>query len=254
QDFSPRTGSAQTNQPIPWSEIGARTTAQYCGEGLAVFAAETGAVQLRCAFQRLEGEVTRQGLWLTSTVADKPRDRFRVMTDYLGRDGGAMAALPENGTPRLEEGRARFVRGCLVEEYSVSVDGVRQDVIVAEPPRGTGQLRVEMSVVGAWVTEAGSGVRLTLQRSSRKLACNRLRAVDALGKELGSRMVVVDDGGARYPVRINPTFSDANWVSVGGPTAAPIPVFAAATDGSGDLYVGGSFTVIGTVAANNVAK
>ena len=62
QDSSPRSGSARTIHPIPWFEIGARAVAQYSGDGLAMFATERGAVRLRCAFQRLEGEVTTQGL------------------------------------------------------------------------------------------------------------------------------------------------------------------------------------------------
>jgi hypothetical protein len=36
-------------------------------DGLAVSPTEGGA-GLRCVFQRLEGEATREGLWLTSTV------------------------------------------------------------------------------------------------------------------------------------------------------------------------------------------
>ncbi len=32
----------------------------------------------------------------------------------------------------------------------------------------------------------------------------------------GTLAVVVNDADAVYPVRIDPTFSDANWVSMGG--------------------------------------
>ena len=35
--------------------------------------------------------------------------------------------------------------------------------------------------------------------------------------------MVVNDAGAVYPVRIDPTFSDANWISMG-------PAFPARTD------------------------
>jgi hypothetical protein len=63
---------------------------------------------------------------------------------------------------------------------------------------------------------------------------NRLKAKDARGKEVTARMevvsssrlaVVVEDAGAVYPVRIDPTFSAANWVSFGG---------MAGVDGDGD--------------------
>ncbi|MEK7684226.1 MAG: hypothetical protein AAB466_02260, partial [Verrucomicrobiota bacterium] len=48
--------------------------------------------------------------------------------------------------------------------------------------------------------------------------------------------------------------SDANWVSLGGIPGANSTVYAAVTDGSGNLYVGGNFTVIGEVVANRIAK
>ena len=52
---------------IPWSQLGAKAGADYQGDALAVIPTAGGA-RLRCAFQRLEGEATREGLWLTSTV------------------------------------------------------------------------------------------------------------------------------------------------------------------------------------------
>jgi hypothetical protein len=47
--------------------------------------------------------------------------------------------------------------------------------------------------------------------------------------------VVVNDAGAVYPVRIDPTFSDANWISIGGVDGAVGTVQAAVVDGSGNL-------------------
>src|SRR5258708_4753594 len=112
----------------------------------------------------------------------------------------------------------------------------------------------------------------------------RPRVTDATGKELTARMevsdgrdafhrvpivpvgdqgrggthpylvVVVNDAEAVYPVRIDPTFSDANWISMGGIPSADGSVSAAAVDGSGNVYIGGGFTVVGDVTANNIAK
>ena len=51
------------------------------------------------------------------------------------------------------------------------------------------------------------------------------------------------------------TFSDADWVSLNpGMPGANGSVSAIAVDGSGNVYVGGSFTMIGTVPANHIAK
>ena len=78
-----------TNTPnaIPWSQIGAKASADYQGDGLAVTPTESGA-RLHCVFQRLEGEATPKGLWLTSTVTNTASDRFRVTAMAVGRTVG----------------------------------------------------------------------------------------------------------------------------------------------------------------------
>ena len=60
-------GPALTKASIPWSQIGGKAGADYQGDGLAV-SPSAGGARLRCVFQRLEGQATREGLWLTSTV------------------------------------------------------------------------------------------------------------------------------------------------------------------------------------------
>ncbi|MBK9138252.1 MAG: hypothetical protein IPM17_05730 [Verrucomicrobia bacterium] len=251
------------NRSIPWSDLGAPATAQYSGDGLAVWAGPNRVVHLRCAFQRLEGEVTPEGLWLTSTVEGVPPTRFGVVADYLGRDGGAMVALPERGMPACEVGLARYARRGLVEEYSVSVDGVRQDFVVSESPGGAGPLRVDLVVIGAKTEPLAQGARLVLDGSGRKLAYSRLRVVDANERQLSARLevvfenrmaVVVEDAGAVYPVRIDPTFTDENWVSMGALPGTDGDVNAAVVDASGNLYIGGKFTIVGDVLARNVVK
>jgi trimeric autotransporter adhesin len=49
-------------------------------------------------------------------------------------------------------------------------------------------------------------------------------------------------------------FSDSNWFSMGGLPGANATIYAAATDESGSIYVGGDFTVIGDVMAKRIAK
>ncbi len=51
------------------------------------------------------------------------------------------------------------------------------------------------------------------------------------------------------------TFSDDNWISMNPSIpGADGPVHAAVVDGSGHLYIGGQFTVVGGVVANHIAK
>ena len=65
---------------------------QYQGDGLSVTATPDG-VRLRCAFQRLEGEVTSDGLWLNSTASDSKGERFRVVAVGAGRKSNAFPPL-----------------------------------------------------------------------------------------------------------------------------------------------------------------
>ncbi|MCX6917216.1 MAG: hypothetical protein NT167_29960 [Verrucomicrobia bacterium] len=253
------------NTTIPFSEIGAKATADYQGDGLTVTATDWGA-RLHCVFQRLDGEATSEGLWLTSTVTNHPGERFRVRAVRVGRrTETSNIQLAEAGEVSVEGKTVRHRLPGLVEEYSVSMDGVRQDFVVMEKPTGDGQLEVRLAVSGARVEPAAYGAQLLLEQSGRKIAYSRMRATDATGKELAARIevykpsafalsVVVNDAGAVYPVRIDPTFSDANWISMGGLPGTDGAVSAAVIDGPGNLYIGGSFTIVGNVIAKNIAK
>jgi len=100
--------TAPAKTSIPWSQIGAKAGADYKGDGLAVIATAEGA-RLRCAFQKLEGEATREGLWLTSTVippSGTVRDRFRIVATSVGRQS-AMAGDERLVPMSLRESSAR---------------------------------------------------------------------------------------------------------------------------------------------------
>src|SRR6266704_1113683 len=49
-------------------------------------------------------------------------------------------------------------------------------------------------------------------------------------------------------------FSDANWISMGGIPGAEGLVTATAVDGSGNLYIGGIFNIVGDLLVTNIAK
>jgi len=49
-------------------------------------------------------------------------------------------------------------------------------------------------------------------------------------------------------------FSDANWISMGGIPGSDDIVTAAAVDGSGNLYIGGVFNIVGDLLVTNIAK
>ncbi len=261
--FVARAGADPSGGPIPLDQLGAHAQKQYSGKGLALTLTPDGA-RLRCDFQRLAGELTGTGLWLRSTATEATGTPFRVLAMGFGRDGVVSVALPATGTAQATEQLGRLFRPGLTEEYSVSVDGVRQDFLVLARPAGEGELRVDLAVDGAHAETAAAGAQLVLTDGGRKLAYSRLRVTDANGKALAARLtvtapdrlaVLVADADATYPVRIDPTFSDANWVAINpgipGPNATVNDV---AMDGSGNLYICGAFTFVGTVPANCVAK
>ena len=84
---------------IPFSDIGARATANYQGDALGVTATADGA-RLRCGFQKLEGHATPEGLWLEST---KPGGaQLRLVAVAVGRGGSraGQCAVTEAASPQ----------------------------------------------------------------------------------------------------------------------------------------------------------
>lgn len=257
----------QPTQSIPMDQLGAAAQKQYTGDGIAVTPTADGA-RLRAAFQKLEAHATSEGLWLESTAEEGDKsERFRVLASAIGRHEGSVdtfVRLPNSGTVQATPESAVFARPGLLEEYRVSMDGVRQDFVVLERPPGEGQLSVTLEVTGAQVAAASYGAKLTLKWSGREIAYSRLHVTDANGRELVAKLEVlsperlavrVEDDVATYPVRIDPTFSDADWVSLNpGIQGGSGTVSAIAVDGSGNLYLGGNFILFGTVTANRIVK
>jgi Immunoglobulin I-set domain len=252
--------NAGSTAAIPFDQIGAVAGKQYSGDGLAVASSPEGA-RLHCAFQRLNADATTEGLWLASTADGAKGKPFRVMAQALGRAG--TETLPLSGKVETAGQLVRFMRPGLTEEYSVGIDGLQQDFVIEQRPPGNGSVRLELKVDGAKAEAMAGGARLVLDDGGRQMVYDRLKAVDARGRELTVKMevmsasrlaVVLDDAAAEYPVRIDPTFSDANWISFGGLPGVAGAVLATAVDNNGNLYVGGGFTVGGDGFANNVAQ
>jgi hypothetical protein len=234
---------------IPWSKLGAKAGAQYQGDGLAITALGNNEARLSCVFQKLEGRATTEGLWITSTAEAGQTESFRVKAQAVGRKGLPLTSLAEEGSVVTTSETSRFVRPGVVEEYSVSMDGVRQDFVVLQRPAGSGDLCLQLSLDGATVRTAAAGAELSLQKSGRKIAYTRLKVTDARGITLAARMEVnapakvtvqVTDADAAYPLRVDPTFSDADWVSIGSAFSGPGSVNAI-TSLNGILYFAGAF-------------
>ena len=236
---------------------------------------------LDCGIQKLSAHASLNGLRISSTAAGE-HGSFRLTATEIRRSEPfpvpfARAApdwgptlLAESGTVTRESGTIKYSRPGLVEEYSVTAEGLRQDFVVAGPPPAHGDshglLMVSLSLCGATASAAGTGdgLTLTFDGSGRTLAYSRLCVTDATGRRLHAALtiksptamaVMVDDRAAQYPVRIDPTFSDADWIPM-NPTYPGVngTIFAMASDSSGNIYVGGDFTIAGGVPANRIAR
>src|SRR6266404_1353221 len=120
--------TAPAKTSIPWSQLGVPqggTGADYQGDGVAVSPTAEGA-RLRCVFQRLEGEATREGLWLTSTVANAVNDRFRIVAAAVGREAGNVEGNVERGASerqRVEPSLHASRSHALADAGTVAIDG-----------------------------------------------------------------------------------------------------------------------------------
>ena len=247
---------------IAFDQIGAEAD-KHLTEGEPDVVATPWGAMLTARFQDLAGEVDSSGLWLHSTAEQTAGVPLHVKAAALGRGMGIAYPFAATGSVNVGQAMARFERPGIVEEYSVSIDGVRQDFLLLERPEGVGQLRLELSVAGATARTDGDSISLVLDDSGRALAYNRLHVSDSAGKTLPARLeaagaqrivVAVDDQNATWPLRVDPTFSDADWTSITSSVAdVNGTVYALAVSGN-DLYVGGEFTRVGGVSANNVAK
>ena len=131
---------------IPFDQIGAVAGKRYSGDSLAVASSPDGA-RLSCSFQKLNAHVTTEGLWLASVEDGTKGEGLRVIARTLGRESAE--TVPLTGKVEVAGQVVKFIRSELTEEYSVNVDGLRQDFVIGRRPEGTGGVRLELELDGA---------------------------------------------------------------------------------------------------------
>lgn len=228
---------------------------------LAILVCGLSAVEtasLACPNQALDAVVGRAGLDLISTTGGDRTVAIRITG--LGRD--QLAAVGP-GTVASQDGVTRLQRPDVSEEFTVSLHGIRQDFLVHRRPDGAGPLTLALAVEGA--AASGSGDQLSLRLDSgRELTWHSLLVLDRSGAavpatwtvaDVGRVEIRVEDREAAYPLRIDPTFSDADWAGFGPRNGVGFigSVNAVASFG-GDLIVGGQFTKLGSTTINNLAR
>ncbi len=213
------------------------------------------AAVIESPYQAMRGSVTVEGLLIKSTSAEEGPGNFTLRPlSYSKGDVNSVS----NGTISIENDAVLLNRGNLTERFTASTDGIRQDFIISASPAGAGKLSLVLELKGAKAANSLQGVSVIMD-NGRKLEYHRLFITDALGKTFPGEMkaisedlicIWVHDSGAAYPLTIDPTITDANWVAITGFNGS---VYAIAVSGS-NLYVGGMFTTAGGVSATNIAK
>ena len=216
--------------------------------------------RIECPVRNLQAEITVNGTIVQEIDKGEPRDILSIKLLRLGRRGKLRniekRAIRVNRNDSLvcREGKE------IVEEYTASKNGIRQDFVISDRPEGNGCVRVELAFCGAETTAIerdcmnDTFVRVCLY-DGRKLRYHALKVRDAVGTVLpaefdgngkGVVIINVDDEKAVYPVRIDPTITDEGWSVVGQsngfyytPDRAPIHKnkFVYVFDGDRNLFV-----------------
>jgi hypothetical protein len=142
--------------------------------------------------------------------------------------------------------RAHIERPALTEWWESRPEGLEQGWTIDEPPPGAGPLVMEIAVDGLPVEIASDA---NSARLGDHLDYGGLAAWDAGGRTLpawleqapGGLRVVVDDGGAAWPIVVDPLISSAAWTVTGGNSGAQL---GASLDGAGDVNGDGHADVI----------
>jgi hypothetical protein len=246
---------AAPNQSIPFSKLGTEATKKTGNKGLSITELWNG-YRLECRMQDLQAEVTMNGTTIRSTSESEGEGEFSIRAAWIGRENAMKEITALVDFVDADDGAVRSRRGNVVEEYTVSGDGIKQDFIITSRPGGKGRLVLELAVEGAEVRtgEVDGAIEIGVE-GGRKLVYHALNVMDATGKTLEARFgkfekncmaVEVEDRGAEYPVRIDPIITDADWVSMGGQVpGVNSTVYALAVNDSGSLFVGGNFISAG---------
>jgi hypothetical protein len=182
---------AKTGQAISFDKLGTEATRQLGGKGLSVTELWNG-YKLESRLQDLQAEVTMSGVKIISTSKSEGIGSFTIKPSKLGRK----TCMNELGTVadwmKKTEGMVKISRNDMVEEYSTSGDGIRQDFVISSKPEGQGKLLLNLVIDGAKVTSKSQKDRIEIRLScGRMLSYHALRVTDANGYVISSNFTTV---------------------------------------------------------------
>ncbi len=225
--------------PIWLARIGRQLAAReyWASEGSLGLQAPNRAQDLRTWF-------SPRGIRIHPRTAPEAPPLAELRLEAFGRDAALQPVGP--GALRHEGPRVEIARPGLLEWYENRPEGLEQGFILAERPRGKGDL-VFVVAVGSASARPRGGEVVIASPSGRKLVLGSLRAFDARGRQLPARLgapspqtvrIAVDDADAVYPVTVDPLLTGAEDTLIEGDQAgAELGVsVAGAGDVDGDGY------------------
>lgn len=172
-----------------------------------------------------------------------------------GRSVRLASAVPTASADRVE-----YRRGALVETYVNGPLGLEQGFVVGRRPvAGSGAVELRMRLGGSLVPVRASARQILFARpgGGATLSYSRLAVFDATGRRLPASMSVhggelrlsFEDGGARYPVRVDPFIGQGGALVPGGESGAGEFGAGAALSADGNTAIVGAPGDAGGVGA-----
>ncbi len=164
---------------------------------------------------------------------------------FVGYGRGGKLEQPAAALISSAKNRIEYRRGALTEWYVNEAQGLEQGFTLTAPPTlASGPLEIALDITGNLHPEPHSSSELTLldSRGHAVLRYGDLKAWDARGKHLASRLVVegdhrvrvvIDDTGALYPVTVDPTLTQ---------------IVLLPSDGASSVHFGQSLSISGNIA------
>ena len=215
-----------------------------------------GGVRVYNTIHSLSADIDNKGLTVSSRV-NKNVDPLGIYIHAFGR--GDVITEISDGTVTKKDQLVEIQHAQLKQVVTSTVDGIRQDFVIEERPAGQADLVLSINIENATFNVRGDSVAIA--HAGRKLSYNKLHVYDknnqicpASFERAGDQLIIqVDDGGAAYPLTIDPTLSDDNWISWGTGSGADGSVYAVEIAANGDVYAGGNFENISGVDAGGIA-
>lgn len=181
---------------------------------------------------------------------------FTVGQASVGRTGSAETIIAGLSPRRWG---ASYGSGGVVESFRAVASGIEQSFDLRTAPRGTGALSLRIPVSGLAASKDGTAVDLRDAAGHIRATYTGLHVRDASGKTLAASMrpisagvigISVDDSGARYPLVVDPTWSQTAELTSSDGSAYDNFGFAVAV--SGTMAVVGAPYHMGTTAEGAV--